>query len=392
MISYEEAYKKVISSTGFELKIEEVSIFDAVGRILAENAVADIEMPPFNKSAMDGYACRLEDIANELLLLEVISAGKVPTKKIEKNQCSKIMTGAMLPEGANCVIIVEEVERISENKIKFLGNSTRANFVQKANDVKIGDVLIQKNTFLKPQHIAILASIGYAKVKVFSALKVGIISTGDELVEPYETPKVSEIRNSNAYQLYAQIKQVGAEPIYVGIAKDNFEQTKQIISQAFDKCDMILISGGVSMGDFDFVPKVLEEIGVKTIFYKIAIQPGKPTMFGQKDNKFCFGLPGNPVSSFVIFELFTKPLIYKMMGFDFQASKIMLPMGVDYSRKQAERLSFIPIKINENGEIIPLNYHGSAHVHALHLADGLIAIPIGKTQILKGEKFDVRQI
>lgn len=392
MILFEEAYEKVISVDGIKLDTVEVDLLNSTGRILAEDAIADVDMPPFNKSAMDGYACRREDIENELTVIEVIPAGKIPEKVIGKNQCSKIMTGAMLPEGADTVIIVEEVEEIGSDKVKFTGNFYRPNFVKKAEDVKVGDILLKKGLLIKPQHIAILASIGYAKIKVYRKVQVAIISTGNELVEPNQKPDLSQIRNSNAYQLFAQVQRLGAEPTYFGIAEDTKESTEKILKRAFDNCDLVLLTGGVSMGDYDYVPIVLKEMGVEEIFHSVAIQPGKPTMFGRRKHQFCFGLPGNPVSSYTIFELFAKPLIYKLMGFEYKPLKLSLPIGVDYRRKRAERMSWIPIIINENGEIMPIDYHGSAHIHALHIADGLIGIPIGKKEVLKGEKFDVRQI
>jgi molybdopterin molybdotransferase len=211
-------------------------------------------------------------------------------------------------------------------------------------------------------------------------------------VEPYEKPGLSQIRNSNAYQLTAQVRKMGAIPEYLGIASDNIESTREKIMQAFAGNDVVLLTGGVSAGDFDYVPDILAEQGVCLKFDSIAVQPGRPTVFGTLNDKCIFGLPGNPVSSFVQFELLVKPLVYKMTGHDYKPLVLRLVMAEEYRRKRPGRLSWLPVKINERGEVVPLEYHGSAHINALTLADGLISIPIGKTLLEKGELVDVRQI
>jgi molybdopterin molybdotransferase len=185
---------------------------------------------------------------------------------------------------------------------------------------------------------------------------------------------------------------MGAIVTYTGIALDTEGSTREMLTKAFDGNDVILLTGGVSMGDFDHVPKVLKELGVELKFKSIAVQPGRPTVFGVRGKQFIFGLPGNPVSSFVQFELLVKTLIYGLTGFDFKPAEIKLPMGKEYSRKKSARLSWLPVKINDNSEIIPLEYHGSAHINALTVADGLISIAIGKTVLAKGEMVEVRQI
>jgi len=227
---------------------------------------------------------------------------------------------------------------------------------------------------------------------VYKQVRVGVISTGDELVEPGEVPGIAQIRNSNAYQLLAQASRMGALPRYEGIALDTEESTREKISRGFDNNDVVLLTGGVSMGDFDHVPKILHELGVELKFKSVAVQPGRPTVFGVRDGKFIFGLPGNPVSSFVQFELLVKPLIFKMTGHDYRPPSVNLPMGIEFTRKRAERLSWVPVKINEDGSVVPIEYHGSAHINALTLADGLIPVPIGKTKLEKGEPVHVRQI
>ena len=251
--------------------------------------------------------------------------------------------------------------------------------------------MLSKGIKIEPQHIAIFAAVGYTNVLVYKQPKVGIISTGDELVEPQYKPSVSQIRNSNGYQLTAQVTACGAIANYIGIAEDTPEDTFDKVSKALNENDIVLLTGGVSMGSFDFVPQVLEKAGVKIEFDSIAVKPGKPTTFGMADKKYCFGLPGNPVSSYIQFDLLVKPLIYTLMGQEYKPLDIRMPMGVEYKRKGAQRKSYFPVII-ENGEVFPVNYHGSAHIHALSLAHGIASIEIGKKEITKGEIVHVRQI
>jgi len=291
MIIFEEAYKLVINSA-VKVENEYVDLNNSLNRILAEDVISDINSPPFDKSAMDGYACRKEDMHNELQVIEVIPAGQVPEKPIEKNLCSKIMTGAMVPDGADCVLMVEYTEDISKNKIKFIKESTKNNIAYAAEDVKQGDIVLKKGTKIKAQHIAVMATTGYIKPLVAKKVRVGIISTGNEIVEPNIKPGLSQIRNSNAYQLIAQVEQAGAIPDYIGIAKDDEESSYKLIVDAFSRNQLVLLTGGVSMGDFDFIPDILDDLNIDIKFKTIAIQPGKPTVFGIKGNQFVFGFPG----------------------------------------------------------------------------------------------------
>ena len=391
MILFEEALE-LVKQTEFVKVTERVSFDRSEGRVLAEDIRSDMMMPPFDKSAVDGYACRREDLGNELELIEVIPAGKATEKTVGPNQCAKIMTGAPVPEGADAVIMVEDTEETAAGKIRYLKEKVKDNVCYRGEDIQEGAVVLQKGTLIKPQHIAVLATVGAVGPLVYKKVKVAVISTGDELVEPDKKPGISDIRNSNAYQLKAQIERMGAIADYVGIALDNEESTRKMITRAFDGNDMVLLTGGVSMGDYDFVPKVLNELGVETKFKSIAVQPGRPTVFGTRQRQFIFGLPGNPVSSFVQFELLVKPLIYLLTGYDYQPLNLKLPMGETYTRRKSQRLSWLPVQINEHSEVIPLEYHGSAHINALTVANGLIAIPIGQTQLNKGELVNVRQI
>ncbi len=404
MIKFEEAYD-IVKKSVRELPRERVQLKDSLGRVLAENVHSDMNMPPFDKSAMDGYACRYADIKNELEVIELIPAGKKPEKTIGKNQCSKIMTGAMIPEGADCVIMVEDTEGIGENLIRYTREAEELNvceldFKEKrqlnicylGEDIKKGDVVVEKGTLIRPQDIATMASVGYVDVLVTRKPKVAVIPTGNEIVEPEKKPSVSEIRNSNGAQLIAQLKNIGVDAYYKGIARDTEEATMQLIEKAYQENDVIILTGGVSKGDFDLVPDILKQLQYNLLFQEIAVQPGKPSVFGEREGQFCFALPGNPVSSFVQFEVLIKPFLYFMMGRDYQPLNIKLPLAKDYSRKKSGRKSFLPIIINENGEAELTEYHGSAHISGYSKVWGLVTIPLGVNVIKKGELVDVRQI
>ncbi len=391
MVEHEKALEVVLGSAAI-IGVEQIGFQSSLGRVMAKDVISDIDMPPFNKSAMDGFACRFEDLENELEVLEVIPAGKAPRKVIGENQCSKIMTGSELPKGADCVIMVEQTEETASKKIRFTAEKTKPNFVPRGEDVKKGDRLIERGNLVKPQHIAVMASVGCTQPLVYKKPAVGILSTGDELVEPATLPGASQIRNSNAYQLVAQTGRIGCQARYFGIARDEEDHSREMIQKALSESDVVLLTGGVSMGDFDYIPAVLKQMGIEIIFKSVAVQPGRPTVFATNGQKYIFGLPGNPVSSFNIFELLVKPLLYKIQGSDYQPLMIRMPLGKDYNRKKSSRKSFIPVRINEKAEVIPIDYHGSAHVHALVFADGLISIPIGCMELKKGELVDVRQI
>jgi molybdopterin molybdotransferase len=390
MITFEEAYGIVIGSA-VERGVGNVPLIESVGRVLADDAIADMDMPPFNKSAVDGYACKKADLDGVLEVVEVIAAGMQPSRAVGRGQCSQIMTGAMVPEGADTVIMVEFTEQLPENKIRFTGQKTAANICYLAEDVQSGQVILNKGTLLRPQEIAVLATFGFAEPLVYDKPVVGMISTGDELVEPDVKPGLSQIRNSNASQTIAQTIAAGAEYRYFGIARDTEASTREKIEKALACADIVILTGGVSMGEFDYVPQVLRDLGVTILFKSIAIQPGRPTVFGVKGDKYIFGLPGNPVSSFVQFEMLVKPLIYKMMEHNYQPRMLKLPMGETFTRKKTTRKTLMPVSIKE-GFVFPVEYHGSAHINAFIFADGILAIDIGTTTLMKGEMVDVRQI
>lgn len=391
MTEFEKAFE-IVMDAARRLEAETVPLDSAHGRILAQDITSDMDEPSFDRSAMDGYACRQEDLGNELTVIEEIPAGYVPRKAIKRNQCAKIMTGGMVPEGADCVIMVEFTEKSSDNTIVFTGEKTKINIRPRAHHVKKGDVVLPKGIKLMVQHIAVLATFGCTSPLVSRRPRVGVIATGNELVDPGEQPPPSKIRNSNGYQICAHIASSGALPVYYGIARDTEQSLDELIKKTKAENDVIILSGGVSMGDYDLVPGLLEKNGFELLFKKIDIKPGRPTVFGVSDTIFCFGLPGNPVSTYVTFELLVKPFLFKMMGHAFKPVNIPMPLDQDIKRKKSNRTAWIPVTITGNGGVVPLEYHGSDHIHSLSAADGMISIPVGITEIKKGTTVHVRSL
>lgn len=396
MITFEEALE-VSLNQAIMFGVESISFEEAAGRVLAENIVSDMDIPPFDKSAMDGFACRRQDLDHPLEVIEVIRAGIAPLKSVGRGTCSQIMTGAIIPDGADTVIKVEECsEEITEagscRIIRFTGEKTAANICYRAEDLKAGMVILKEGTLLDTRHIPILATVGKIFIEVYRLPSIGILSTGTELVEPGEIPGISQIRNTNAYQMIAQLTKMGIDSDYYGIAGDDEEITRNMISDILENNDMLILSGGISMGEFDFVPAVLESLDIKVAFKQVAVQPGKPTLFGTGRNKFVFGLPGNPVSSYFILELLVKPFIYKCMNHTWIPTLWRLRTGETITRKKSNRLSWMPVTIDREGFVHPVEYHGSAHIFSLSEAVGIIPVPIGISVIEKGDFVDVRPI
>lgn len=391
MISFEEAISRV-TQTARVLGTESVDFQQSLGRVLAQDIRSDMDMPPFDKSTMDGYACKSEDLPNHLEIIEIIPAGHFPKKEIGKNQCAKIMTGAPVPLGADTVIMVEHTEILSDGKIRFTKEKSKPNISKRAEDVYFGDVVLAKGTRISAKHIPVFAGVGATKIEVFKRPTVAVISTGDELVEPNIQPNNSQIRNTNAYQLLAALAELNIETNYIGIAKDTKQCTSDFILKALQSADIILLSGAVSKGDYDFVPEVLKDFGIEILFHGIQVKPGQHTIFGTSDKKWFFGVPGNPVSAFVQFEFLIKPLIFKIMGRNYDEKYLHLPLGEDFVRREASRKSFEPIIINSEGYVHRIPYNGSAHINALSYADGFMVFEKGITQLSKNQLVDVRQI
>jgi molybdopterin molybdotransferase len=423
MIELKEALQIVRDSAKL-LGTERVELNGALGRILAEDVTSDIDMPPFDKATVDGYACRRADLGNSLTVVETIPAGTVPAKTIGPNQCAKIMTGAAVPPGADCVVMIEQTEQVGpaevpgqgapvpplrpevmltlfhqaprpaprseETVIRFTSERTADNISRKATDIQAGQVVLRKGIRIGPPHVAALASAGGVRPLVARRPKVGVVASGDELAAPGAKPGLSQIRNSNSPQLVAQLAAMGLAARDYGVVKDAAGDIDAILRRALAENDVVLVSGGVSVGDFDLVPGALQRNGASLRFEKIAVKPGKPTVFGVGEHGYAFGLPGNPVSTFVVFELLVKPFLYRLMGYDYVPVQVPMRLGESTTRKDIERQSWIPVKITSEETVQPVEYHGSAHLLAMCEADGLIALEIGVARIEQGTPVRVR--
>jgi molybdopterin molybdotransferase len=307
------------------------------------------------------------------------------------------MTGAVVPEGADCIIMVEYTEKTADNKIRFKGEQTDGNIRLQGEDIKQGDIVLQPGCKISARHIAVLASLGCTKPLVAVKPRVGIIATGDELVEPGQKPTACQIRNSNSFQLASQVEGAASSATNYGIAADTKDIIDSMVKKAMAENDVVILSGGASLGDYDFVRGVLEKNNVRLLFEKVAVKPGRPTVFGVFDEEgqkpvFCFGLPGNPVSNFIIFELLVKPFLYKMMGHNFRAVVFQRQLERTITRKKTERDSWLPVVFTGNNKVASIEYHGSAHINALSDADGLLCMPAGVAEIKEGTTVAVRQI
>lgn len=374
------------------LGTEELTLEAGMGKVLAEDIFSDRDVPPFSRATMDGYACRQEDLPGPLTVLETIPAGKIPESTLGKGQCCKIMTGGMIPEGANCVIMQEHVKTEPDERIVFTSSETDKHIDLRGQDLREGDLLLQKGTRLSPGHLGIISSTGKSKVMVSKPLIIGVLATGSELIDARKFPKGAQIRNSNSHQLAGQIRLSGHIARSMGIVEDHRETLAARISESLSQLDLLILTGGASVGEFDLVPGVLKELGFQLEYDRVAIQPGKPVSFAHRQGKACFGLSGNPVSSFVQFELLVRPYLELCSGAIHVNRCIKIRLEKAYRRKRADRQFFLPVSFTDKGTCEALEYHGSGHLHALDKAIGFAEIPSGQTLIGKGDFVNVRLI
>ena len=394
MIPFEEAYRIVMESARL-LGSERISLPESLHRVLAEDVASDMDMPPFNKSAMDGYACRRNDLPGPLRVVEIIQAGYTPTQSIGAGCCAKIMTGAQVPAGADCVIMIEYTEVLDDGAVRFTGTDTAAHICAQGEDIRTGDVVLRTGTLIEPQHVAVLATVGRVAPRVFKRPRVGIVATGNELVEPEVCPGPCQIRTSNSYQLCAQAVRAGAAAAYYGIARDTQADIDAAMKRAMTANDVIVMSGGVSMGDYDLVPAVMRDNGFNILFDSVAVKPGKPTTFAVSPTRarahWCFGLPGNPVSTFIQFEILIRPFLYRLMGHDYQPAYQVVPLAKTICRKNTDRETWIPVRTDDHGATA-CEFHGSAHLNALTEATGFVVMPAGLAELKEGVLVHVRSI
>ncbi len=379
----------IFKQIDFRMPIEEVSLPDSIQRILGEDIYSDLNMPPFDKSAMDGYACRSEDLSQSLQVIGILHAGSNIIYKVKPGTCVKIMTGAPVPEGADTVLKVEDMEEDGENAIRLLSSSTKTNICKLGEDVRKGDLVLKSGTLLLPHHLAVLASVGISKVKVSSQPKIAIFSTGSELVEPDQKPGTAQIRNSNAYSILAQLQTINLHADYKGIVEDDKTKIKDLLIELRESYDVLIVTGGASVGEYDFVPLVFKELNLELKFNKLAIQPGKPFSFAADKNTFCFGLSGNPVSAFLQFEVLVKPFLFHLMQHCYSPKIIKAELAEEIHRKKADRLKFFPVTFTTEGQAEELKFNGSAHIAGLTNAKGFGLFPENCKVLNAGEKIEI---
>ena len=402
MIKVEDALKIVLKGIKI-LDSEVIKLTDALERVLAEDVYSNSDIPAFDNSAMDGYALRSSDTCgatrNKPKILEVIEdikAGDIPKKRLKSNQAARIMTGAPIPRGADSVVMVEETKKIRNRGKEFVEvykeTKPQENIRKAGEDIKKGELVIPKGTLLKSGYIGILASLGKTQVKVIRRPKVAVLATGDEVVDVDEKLEPGKVRSSNSYTLYSQIIKCGCIPKNLGIARDKPKQLEKKIKQGLD-CDLIITSGGVSVGDYDLVKDILAKMGTNIRFWKVAMRPGKPLAFGTIKDKLVFGLPGNPVSSMVSFEVFVRPVILKMLGQkEDERKEVEAVLGQDLKKKKGFRYFLRANTRWQQGKYVTKTTgpQGSGILKSMGLANSLIILPEDKEFIKKGKKVTVR--
>lgn len=392
--------QRTVLETCRVLAREKVSIMQALGRVLGEDIIAERDNPPWDNSAMDGFAVRAQDIHQAyeitkpvtLKVIEDVQAGKVATKIVGSGEAIRIMTGAPVPTGADTVVKVEDTEATDDTVTVFKDVGRGANIRPQGEDVKKGDCIIAAGTQLRPAEVGMLAILARSFIVVHQRPRVAILSTGDELVDLDEPFDENKIVNSNSYGLAAAVQEAGGIPIMLGIAKDSPDSLKEKIAQGLG-ADMLVLSGGVSMGDYDFTKVVFEELGAGLHFWKLAVRPGQPVAFGNIQGTLAFGLPGNPVSSMVIFEQLVRPAMRKMSGFRGYGRPVVQAAFQETFRKRPDRRHFLRgILQLEDGRLTvrTTGDQGSGILTSMVKANGLIDVPEEVEQVNPGDVVNVQ--
>ena len=383
MITVREALDHILDSV-VPLGLEKTDILSALGRVIGEDIHAPRNIPPKDNSAMDGYALRSEETIGAgaespaiLTVIEDIPAGYEPRKTVGPGEAARIMTGAPLPEGADAVVKVEETACDDDGVRIYAAAAHGENVRYAGEDVTAGDLVIQAGTVLRPAETGMLAALGRSFVKVYRQPLVALISTGDELVDIDDAASPGKIVNSNSYSLAAQVMECGGIPLQLGIAKD----TKEALTEKFKaalRADIIVSSAGVSVGDYDFVKDVMEDMGIGVELWQVAQRPGKPMTFGSREGKPVFGLPGNPVSSMVTFEQYVRPAILKMTGHQsiFRRT-IRATLSHDIRKNKGLRYFFRSrVRSQGDGFVVEITgEQGSGILSSMVLANGIMVIP-----------------
>ena len=398
MISVEKALKTILINFR-PLGLEKINILEARKRVIGEDIFAPHNIPSADNSAMDGYAVRhidtkgaTQDKPLHFKIIEDIPAGKVALKKIKKGEAARIMTGAVIPEGADSVIRQEDTKKNGKTVIIYTSAKKGQNIRFAGEDVQKGELVVNKGSALRPADIGMLAALGKAFISVYQKPRVAIMSTGDELVDIETNPPLGKIINSNSYSLAAQVLECGGIPIMLGISKDKKIDLQEKFKTALH-ADVIISSGGVSVGDFDFVKDVMGEIGNAMHFWQVAMRPGKPLAFGAIESVPLFGLPGNPVSAMVSFEQFVRPSLLKMQGHKKIFRQTAKAICAEEIQKSAGFKHFIRaiVKKEKNQYIASITGdQGSGILKSMVMANALIVIGENETRIKKGSQVTIQ--
>ena len=400
MLTYEEA-KVIILGHACIQELEKVDFRNSVGRALAEDLVASEDLPPFDNSVVDGYAVKFNELAkatkeNPVVLKcqEYVFAGRLDTISLQEGVCVQVATGAPLPLGTDAVVMLEQVVR-NGDQVCFshptqIGNNLR----HRGRDMSSGDSLLPKGTTIAPTHLALLAAQGLVEVPLYSRLKINILSTGTELVAPNIKPGPGQIREANSFLLEALLQTEACEVTRLHRVVDDLESTIKVLNEAL-QADALLISGGVSVGDSDFVKPALKELGVKEIFWRVKIKPGKPLFFGQLGDTKVFGLPGNPASTFVLFEELVRPYLRKCLGhYQLEVPTRSAKITEDFD-ETSERLQLLRAHwYHQNGNdwVRPVTQQGSFSIASIAHANSLIHVPEGSQPLRFGQSVRVRPL
>ncbi len=396
MISVKEA-KNIVLNSIQDFGVEEVPFLKSVGRVLKEKIVADRDFPPFNRVSMDGIAIDFKEFSSRLRsnkqldfkIERIQAAGSKQITLQNSENCIEVMTGAVLPKNANTVIRYEDIT--IENGIAIINIDAindAQNVHQKGKDGKIGDVLIEKNTLISAAEIGVLATVGKSTVKVVKQPKVMIVSTGDELVGVNEIPLEHQIRRSNVFTLVSLLERLNISSETAHITDDK-PILKAKIKAYLEEYDVLLFSGAVSKGKYDFLPEVFDELGVKKLFHKVAQRPGKPFFYGKTENCNVFGFPGNPISTFVNCLVYFYPWYYKSLRIEATEETAVLVEDVSF---KPNLIYFLQVKLeSKNGNLVafPIKGNGSGDLASLVKTDAFIQLPNDKVEFKKGEVFSV---
>lgn len=397
MISASEAKDIILKNVNIKSP-KKVPLSDALGLVLARDIKAANFLPPFSNSAMDGFAVKAGDTkgASEkhpvrLKVIEDLPAGFSSRKLLKRDEAIRIMTGAPLPKGTDSVVMVEFTKSDGKYAEIFREVSYGENVRMKGEDVKKGEVVLRKGEAISPQQIGLLAALGFKDVIAFPRIKVSILATGEELIRLGEKLRPGKIRDANSYILSSLVSRTGAQPVRLGIVKDDPTAIERKIKQGL-RNDILLISGGVSVGDYDYVKIVLDKLGVKRFFWKVAMKPGKPVVFGTVKGKPVFGVPGNPVSAFICFIEFIAPAILKMMKRDHREIYETAILESDVKKEKGKRYFMSAVLTRQNGEyhVRPITPQNSAMLRPLSRANTILILDEKSDYIKSGKAVKVK--